>query len=453
MLPIIREKEFYRNVGRIAIPLALQNLISVGVAMTDTVVLGHMGEAAISASSLANQLYFIFTFALYGLSGGSIVLAAQYWGKKDTRTISKVLGISLRISIGIGVLFTLIGLLMPQQFMYLYSKDPDVIAGGVSYLRIIAFSYVLSAITVIYLGVLRSMENVKISLVVNCSSFAVNLVLNLIFVYGLFGMPKMGIPGAALATLIARGVEVTIIFLYSSFFYKSFRFHLIDLVTLDRPLFRDYLHYSVPVVVNEFMWGSGASMQAAIIGNLGKYASASYNIVGVIQRLVTVLIFGSCDAATVIMGKTIGSGDEKGARKAGNTFLLLSVLLGVISIGLVGLAGSAALNLGVFDMSEKTNQYIRIMLYGTSVFVFCQSYNAMNIVGIMRGGGDTRTAMLIDTITMWFLSLPVGLLAGYVLKLSPPFVYICLSCDELVKIFICTWRFRSGKWLHNVTRE
>lgn len=452
MLNIVREKSFYKSLGKIAFPLAMQNLISVGIAMTDTVMLGRLGETAISASSLANQLFFIFTFALFGLSGGTIVLCAQYWGKGDTITISKVMGITLRFSITVGILFSFIGLVFPTQFMTFYTKDADVIKAGVSYLHFIAPSYVLSSITVIYLAVMRSMENVKISLCTSCISFAVNVFLNPVLILGLFGAPAMGVAGSACATLIARGVEFSIAMFYAAFIDKKFHFHFQHLFTWDRELLKSYFRYSGPVILNESLWGAGISVQAAILGNLGKYASAAANIVSVVQRLTTVLIFGVCDSATVLLGKKIGSGDEDGAKVEANTFVILSGGLGVISATLVFLIGNAAVSVGIFTMTDLTEGYVRIMLYGASAFVFLQSISAMNIVGIMRSGGDTRAAMVIDVGTLWLVSLPVGLTVGYVFHLAPPLVYLCMSCDEVIKVFICLWRYRKDKWLHNVTK-
>lgn len=452
MLNIIREKSFYKSLGKIALPLAIQNLISVGVAMTDTVMLGRLGETAISASALANQLFFILTFALFGLSGGSIVLSAQYWGKGDKITISKVMGLTLRLSVSAGVFFTFIGLVFPTQFMMLYTNDPDVVAAGTSYLHYVAPSYILSSVTVICLAIMRSMENVKISLYTSCTSFAANVILNAVFIFGLFGAPRMEVAGAALATLIARGVEFTITVVYVVFINKNFHFYFHHLFIYEKDLFHDYFKYSGPVILNEFLWGAGISVQAAIIGNLGKYASAAANIVSVVQRLTTVLIFGVCDSATVLLGKKIGAGDEEGAKAAANTFLMLSGCLGLFSALLVGVIGNEAVSAGVFTMTRTTEGYVRIMLYGASLFVFMQSISATNIVGIMRAGGDTRAAMLIDVGTLWLVSLPIGLAAGYLFKLQPPFVYICMSCDEILKVFICLWRFKRDKWLHNVTR-
>ena len=206
------------------------------------------------------------------------------------------------------------------------------------------------------------------------------------------------------------------------------------------------------MILNESLWGMGISMQAAIIGNLGKYASAAANIVGVVQKLTTVLIFGVCDSATVILGKKIGAGDEEGAKAAANTFIVLSVCLGFFSSLLVLVFGNVAMASGVFTMTALTKGYVSIMLFGAAGFVFMQAISATNVVGIMRAGGDTRAAMLIDVCTLWFVSLPVGLMAGYFFKLPPPFVYLCMSCDEMIKVVLCLWRFKSGKWLHNVTR-
>ncbi len=452
-MTLIKDRSFYRQLARIALPLALQNIITVGVSMTDTVMLGQLGETAISASSLANQPYFIFYLMLCGLSGGSIVLTAQYWGKQDTASISKVTGIALRFSILLAAAVVLLCQLFPEEIMGFYTNEPDVVTEGVKYLRIVSFSYLLSAVTVIYLCVMRSVERVKISLASSIVAFVTNVGLNAVLIFGLGPAPALGVEGAAIATLSARVAEFLIVMIYAAVQNKKwFHLKLSYLVRADGGLLRDFFRYSTPVLLGETCWGVGISMQAAVIGNLGNSASAAANIVGVVQKLTTVLIFGVCDATTVIVGKLIGAGKEEEARAAGSTLVRLSALLGVFSAALALLIGNGAMSAGLFDMENQTAEYVHIMLYGTAAFVFLQSFNATTIVGIMRGGGDTRAAFLMDALTMWLISLPVGLLAGYVFHIPAPFVQILMISDEFVKFFICIWRFKSMKWLTNVTR-
>lgn len=452
-MTLTRNKALYRQLLQIALPLALQNIITVGVSMTDTIMLGQLGETPISASSLANQPYFIFFLMMCGLSGGSIVLTSQYWGKQDVASISRVAGIALRFSVLLAGIVVLLCQLFPIQIMGFYTSEPEVAAQGAVYLRIVSCSYLFSAVSFVYLCIMRSVERVKISLISSAASFAVNVGLNALLIFGAGSIPPLGIKGAAIATLSARAAEFCIVMGYAAVQNRRwFHFKFSYLFRSERGLMSDFFRYSIPVILSETLWGSGISMQAAIIGNLGNSASAAANIVGVVQKLTTVLIIGVCDATTVIIGKLIGAGKEEKAKEAAFTLMRLSILMGAFSGGLVLLIGNGAMSAGIFSMLDKTAEYVHIMLYGAAAFVFFQSLNATVIVGILRGGGDTRAALLMDSLTMWFLSLPLGLLAGYVLHIPAPYVQIMMYLDEFVKYFFCIWRVKSMKWLTNVTR-
>lgn len=447
---LIKDRDFYKQLCLIAVPIAFQNFINFGMNMLDTVMLGSLGEKQISASSLANQPFFIFTIFMFGLASGACVLTAQYWGKGDRQTISNILSLALKFSVLCSLLFSFAVLVFPSQVMSIYTNDPEVISLGAEFLRIIGISYILSAISSTYLLILRSVENVRLPLMINIVSFIVNAFLNWVFIFGKFGLPAMGIRGSALATLCARGVELTMALLYAYLFDKQIHFRVHEIFKMDFSLLKDFLHYSLPVVINESVWAVGASMQSVIIGHLGSQQVAAASIANVVQRLSTVVIFGIANAAAVMVGKQIGSGDEKKAKDYARSILLISLFVGAVAALLIHLLkGPTTL---VYHVDTRTLGYVFDILDVYTVIIFFTSFNAINIVGVLRGGGDTRFAMVLDVAAMWTIALPVGALAAFVFNVPFKIVFAILLIDEPVKFFIGIWRFRSGRWLRNVTR-
>jgi putative MATE family efflux protein len=446
----VRDKEFYRQLITMSVPIALQNLIGFGLTMMDTVMLGSLGEKQISASSIANQPYFIFTVFLFGLASGASVLTAQYWGKKDTSTISSILSLAMKAAVVCSLVFGLIVLVFPEFVMSLYTPDKAVIAFGAQFLRIIGFSYILSSISTTYLYILRSVENVKLPLIINFTSFVINIILNWIFIFGKFGVPAMGIRGSATATLCARFVELIFALVYAFRFDKKLTVSLATFFKVDRPLLKDFLRYSLPVVANETIWALGASLQSVIVGHISSEAVAANSIAGVVQRLAMVVTMGIANFSAVAVGKQIGAGNTQKARDYASTMLKLSIIVGILSSVFILLIRKPFLS--IYNVSGTTMNYAyEIMtVYALSTFFIC--FNYTNIIGVLRGGGDTRFAMFADLLTLWLIALPLGAIAGLILKLPLPVVFILLTIDEPVKVIIGLPRFKSGKWLKNVTR-
>lgn len=443
--------KFYRTVIALVIPMALQNLINVGVTAADVIMLGAVGEKVLSGASLAGQVQYIMTLFLFGLTSGATVLTAQYWGKGDVAAIEKILGTAVKAAICVTLLFSIAALAIPELLMRIFTSDPEVIAEGVKYLRIVAIYYVLMGITQTYLYVMRSVERVVVATVVYLCSLICNIILNSVFIFGLLGCPAMGVQGAALGTLCARILEVVLVAGYSHIFNKDIKLRLQHVIHTDPVLFKDFMKYSLPVVANELMWGLGTAANTAIMGHMGSAAVAANSVAQVARQLATVVSFGLSSAAAIYLGKTIGEKKMEQAKEYAKRFVLLSVIMGVLG-GLVILAASPVAA-EAMSLSPEAKDHMKFMFFVMSYFVVGQAFNTTMVVGIYRAGGDTRFGLFLDVGTMWCCSILFGFLAAFVFQMSVPVVYVILMSDEIIKIPITYWRYKKYKWLKDVTRE
>ena len=447
----INWKQFYVSVFSLVIPMALQNLINVGVTAADVIMLGKVGEKVLSGASLAGQIQFIMTLVFMGITSGATVLTAQYWGKKDSRTIEKILGMGLSAGLLTALIFAVAALAVPELLMRVYSSDQAVIVEGVKYLRIVGCSYLFMAVTQVYLNIMRSIERVLIATVIYSVSLLVNVSLNAVLIFGMFGVPAMGIKGAAIATLCARITETILVLLYAHYKNKIVRIRLKDLIHIDRVLMRDFMVYAMPVVLNELMWGLGSSANTAVIGHLGSAAVAANSVAQVARQLATVVVFGISNATAIYLGKTIGERKLAHAKAYAKRFMWLSIILGGIGGGLI-LAAAPIANANL-ALTDQAKSYLLFMFFVMSYFTLAQSLNATLVVGVFRSGGDTKFGLIMDVATMWGCSILIGAVAAFVFKASVPVVYIILMSDEVIKIPITIKRYLSYKWLRDVTRE
>ena len=444
-------KRFYKQVFMLVIPMALQNLINVGVTAADVLMLGKVGEKVLSGASLAGQIQFIMTLILFGTTSGATVLTAQYWGKKDTRTIEKILGMGMTIGVSCAAVFTLAAELIPEMLMRIYTSDPAVISEGVKYLRIVALSYIFMAATQIYLYIMRSIERVVIATVIYSVSLVCNVIINAVLIFGLLGFPRLGIMGAATGTLISRMVELIIVVWYAKVKNKIVRFHWIDMWKIDKLLMKDFLVYATPVILNELMWGLGSSANTAVIGHLGSAAVAANSVAQVARQLATVVAFGVSNATAIYLGKTIGERKFELAKTYGKKFTVLSLITGAVGGGLI-LAAAPIAN-ALMTLSAEAQGYLTFMFFVMSYFTLCQALNTTLVVGVFRSGGDTRFGLVMDVSTMWGCSILLGALAAFVFNAPVPVVYMILMSDEVIKVPITLKRFFSYKWIKDVTRE
>lgn len=451
MTKLIKDKGFYKMVLGVTIPLAIQSSLNFLVSMVDILMLGTLGQTQLTASQLANQPFFIFSLLCFGLAGGASVLAAQYWGKGDLVSIRKVYAIVLWIAMGVSVALTALILAFPEAAMRIYTTEPDIIEEGAQYLRIIAFSYLFNGFFATLTCALRSVQIIKIAVIGNCAALAINAFFNWVLIFGNLGAPALGIKGAAIATVMARVAEFCIAFVYVFFMDKKLGFRLRHLLSFDRVLFKDFLVCSIPVVINEVMWSVGTSIHSMVMGRLGSSAVSAVAVTNVVQQLATIMIFGAANAAAVVIGKIIGENDMERARQAAYTFRVISYVLGAISMVVMFLLRDVVTMF--YDLPAETNALVSELMMVSGVIIFFISASATGVIGILRGGGDTKYALFAELVTLWGISVPLGLIMGLWLHLPIVIVFGCMKFDEPVKWIICLVRMRSGRWIKNVTRD
>lgn len=447
----INWKGFYRSVFALVFPMAIQNLINVGVTATDVFMLGRVGEKVLSGSSLAGQIQFIMMLVFFGITAGATVLTAQYWGKHDTATIEKILGMGLSGGIVIAAAFTVLALLIPESLVGIFTSDAEVIFEGAKYLRIVGLSYVFMAVTQVYLNIMRSIERVVVATVVYFVSLLVNIVINAVLIFGLFGAPRLEIAGAAIGTLCARITETVMVLLYARYKNKIVKIRIRNMVRIDRLLLSDYIRYAMPVIINELMWGFGTSANTAIIGHLGSEAVAANSVAQVARQLAQVVVFGISNATAIWLGKTLGERKPEHARAYARKFAVLSLILGILGGAFILLLGPVVSS--VLTLSAVSRRYLGFMFFVMSYFVVGQAFNTTMVCGVFRSGGDTKFGLVMDVATMWGCSILLGAVAAFYFHASVPVVYVILMSDEIIKMPICWWRYRKYKWLRDVTRD
>lgn len=456
MKRFITDKSFYLTLITIALPIALQNLIVFGVSMTDTIMVGQLGQIQLSACAQANQPAFVFQLFIFGLAGGASVLAAQYWGKGNVDAINKIIAIVIRIVIISSIILTIVVVCFPEQIMQLYIKsetevDRQVLSEAVDFLKIVALSYFFFGVSIAFSFILRSVEIVKISVFVSSISFFVNLFFNWVFIFGNIGAPALGIKGSAVATLIARIFEFVIMIIYVFLIDKKLCFKVKYLFSHNAKLFKDYLKYSLPVVTNEFAWALAISIQAAILGKLSTEILAANSIAMVLQQLAILVSFGVGSASAVIVGKKIGEGNIINARSAASTIMIWSLVFGVIGTISILLLRDPFINL--YKVDEKIKLLSHNLLAIVAIAVFFMSISVNSLVGVLRGAGDTKYCLKLEMIALWFISLPLGLLSGFIFKWPLLITYACLKIDEPIKAVISYIRTTKKSTYKSVTRS
>ena len=447
---LVRDKNFYKVLFSITLPIAAQNFITFTVSLADSLMLGKVGEIALSGANLANQLFFILMIVTFGVTSAAMVFASQYWGKDDIYSMKRIITIMLRLAAVISLAASALAICIPETVMSWYSDDAEVIKAGASYLRIIGWAYPFYSITNAMASVLRSAHIVKVSIVIYLSSLIVNVSLNWVLIFGNLGAPELGIRGAAIATAVARVVEFIILLIYLAFFEKKIHYTIKDLFVPVNKYIGAFLKTGAPVVLNEAIWSIGTSVLSMIIGHISTEFVSANSIANIIWQCVWVVVSGMGNATSVVIGNAVGRGEDKQLilNKA-KTIVLLSAIMGVISaITLIIIRGPV---INFYEVSDATKALAYDLIVSYAVIIVFQAMSVQYVVGIFRGGGDTKTAMLVDVVFLWLVAIPLGALSGFVLGWAPPFVYLMLKSDELIKNIFSFIHLRSGKWIRDIT--
>lgn len=452
---------FYKKVFVLAMPIALQSLITIGVNMLDTMMVGKLGDDPLSATSLANSFISVFQIFCMGLGMGASVLVSRYWGMKSaakdeqvsndsTRALKQTVCLMMRLNISLALLFALATIVMPGIIMRMYTEEEQIVAYGVTYFRYSVLAYIFVGLSLVVTIVLRSVGQVLYPLIVSIGAFTVNFTMNYILIFGKFGAPKMGVAGAALGTLIARIVECTLILGYLFLYDKKIGFKPKDLLMKTRSLLREYIRISIPVLISDGILAIGTNSVAMVIGHLGGTFVAANAITSVTQQLSTVVISGVSQAGAIVTGITLGEGSKEKTMRQGYRFFWLGLILGTLSALFIFIFSDFII--GFYDnVSPETAATAKQLMNAICLIIVFQGTNSIMTKGVLRGGGDTAMLMLTDNIFLWVLAIPLGIAAGFYFKWSPFWVYICLKSDQIVKTVWAFLRLRSRKWIKKIS--
>jgi putative MATE family efflux protein len=410
--------------------------------------IGKMGASEIAAVGIANQVFFLVMMIIFGINSGISVYVAQFWGRKDTKNIKKTMGVSLSFGSLVGLIFSILAYVFPEQIMKLFVEDVKVIALGVDYLKIIAWSYVFTAISFSFQIASRGIGKTLQPMIVSAIALSANAFLNYVLIFGAFGMPALGVKGAAIGTLLARIIEVVLmvalIYGGKSILAASIR----DLFGFNGKFVRQIFRRAGPVLLNEIFWSLGTIMYMWSVGNLGGEAVASYQITTTIYRFYEIIFIGFASAAGVMIGNQIGGNAEDQAIEISRQVVKLSFLLSIfVSIAMYFL-GPFIIN--QFNVGLLVSENARKLFNIYCVYGIARVFNLMMVVGILRGGGDTRYAMLMELSCVWLVGVPLAVVSSVLLNLSVVYVVWLFSTEELVKVIGNYRRFKSKKWVHNV---
>jgi putative MATE family efflux protein len=442
------DRRFYTTMLKLAVPITIQQFVSSSTNLLDVLMIGQLGETAIAALGLSNQIFFLLAVFLFGVSSGSAIFTAQYWGKGDMVNLRKVMGIGLTLAISVGLFYTIIALVIPEKILGLYTEDQAVIKLGSQYLRIVGFGYIFTAITLTFMSVLRSTQNVRLPMTISIIALTTNIFLNYCLIFGNFGFPELGVRGAALGTLIARIFEF-IMMIFFSYRFKTAAAAKLSELKYNFNFFKKVLRTSMPAAVNELFWSLGITTYYAVYARIGTDAVAAVNITSTIENMTFVIFIGAANACAIMIGNQIGADNEDQAFIYGLRFLVICILLSLF-LGLVVLILRPFI-LSLYNIEQTSYDYAYKIQFIYALSMWIRVSNLILFIGILRSGGDTRYALLVEMASIWLIGVPSALLGGFVFHWPVYYVYALVLSEEIVKLIIVIPRFRSRKWIHNLT--
>lgn len=440
-----------KRLAFLAAPMALQNVISFSVGLTDNIIVGSLGELALSGVFAANQFQNLIGMLVIGLSSAMMVLANQYWGKRDSERVKSIIGITLKFGLACTLFMFLLTLFFPGFILGLFTSDKNVVTEGMKYLSVIRFSYLFFCITQVLIASMRIVERVKIGMYLSLCTFVVNLFLNWVLVFGNLGAPRLGVRGSAIATLSVRILECFIMVLYVRFVDDRLRLKVKELLRTDRELLKRFIKYGLPVIIGDITWGINLATQGAIIGHLGATATAAVSISTVIFQMVGVVVYGTAGATAIIIGQTVGSGDIEKVKRYARTLQVFFLVIGVFSGIALFLVREPILLL--YNLSPEAKNMALRMMTVLSVTIVGTSYQMSSLTGIVRAGGATHFVLVNDLIHIWCFVIPASMLAAFVFHADPVVVFALLKSDQILKCFVAVIKVNRFKWIKNLTHE
>lgn len=450
MAVFTKDRSFYRSLVTLAVPISLQNLVTFAVSFADNVMIGSLGDDAISGVYIGGQLQSVLQMFVGGIEGAILILAAQYWGKKDTQSIRKVVSIGIKFALAVGLLSSLVAVLFPQWVIRAFTTEPGVIQEGAAYVQIVGFTYLFFSVSQVMIATMRSVETARIGLYISCMALVINVCLNYVFIFGHFGFPAMGVRGAALATLVSRILEMCVGVGYVFFVDKKLRFGLKDLLHTDLQLLRDFIRYGLPVIGGQVVWAINSLANTKILGYYSAGVIAAASITGMLHNLVYVWMNGMSSAVGIITGKTVGAGQYEKMKEYSKTVQMIFLFVGLISGAAVFLARDGFISL--YNASPEAQAYSRQFINVISVTIIGTCYQAACLFGLVKSGGDISFVFKNDTIFVFLVVIPSSLLAMW-LGAPPWVVFACLKCDQILKCFVAIVKINRYNWMKNLTRD
>jgi putative MATE family efflux protein len=444
-----KKRSFYRTLLTLTIPIAIQQLFVSGLGMVDMMLVGQLGDTAIAAVGLAAQVYFILSLLYFGMSSGSAIFTAQFWGKQDKESIQKVLTLNLISNFTIGVLFTIISQIAPQFILQLFSNDPEVIRLGSQYLKIYSLGFMFLGMSYAFYTVLRSTENVKIPMSVGVTILSFNTLLGFVLIFGKLGFPALGVNGAAIANATSRFLELIIITSIIKIRKSTVVIRPALVFPISSEFIKRYLTTAMPVTINELIWSLGIAAYNSIYAHIGTGSITAINIASSIENLAFVPFIGLGNAAAIMIGKKIGANEVNEGIQSANRIIKISCITALVMGALILLNKSWILN--IYKISDTAQSYAHLVLIVFAIALLVKSTNMIIIIGIIRAGGDTKYGLLVELVTMWLFGVPAAYIAANVFHLPVYWVVAVVAFEEVIKLALISHRFRSKKWVHHLT--
>lgn len=447
---MIKDKYFYKTFFSLYLVVALQNIIVFSVNLADSIMLGTYSETAMSGVSLANQIQFLLHMFVNGAANGLVVIASQYWGKKHLEPIKKVFSAAFLIAAAMSAVLMGAVLISPEGILGILSDEAEIVSAGAEYIRIMAFSYIIFAVTQILIALMRSVEAVRIGFYTSVLALIFNVSLNYCLIFGRLGFPEMGVKGAAIATLISRVAELIAAVIYVFAIDKRLSLKLKDIVRIERSYLKDYIRAGLPLIGSGGSWGIAMTVQTAIIGRLGAACIGANAVTAPVFQVVSVLYASSSNASSVLIGKTVGENDVPRVKKYAKKLQILYIVIGLVSCALLLLSRDFIIS--VYDVTPETAALAATFINILSVTVVGSSYEAPALCGIVSGGGDTKFVFKNDIIFMWCMVLPLAFLSAFVFKWPVPVTFFILKSDQITKCLVAVVKVNRYKWIRTLTR-